>query len=139
MYPVHQNPIPHGKGIKMMPVQEVQMVPIQQVDMVPVHEVVPDVPVGGIVTAQDEVGLNQAVPFQQIVPMHQIAPLHTGVEVASEVPQVSQVPGISELVPEVNPIGALISQPQIIQGGQISQVPSQIIPSSEVLPAQILP
>ena len=141
MYPAHQGPIAHAKGVKMMPVQELQMVPIQKVDMVPVHEVVPDMPVHGIVPPPHIVGVNQAVPFQQIVPMQHIVPLHAGTEIASEVPQVSQIPGISALLPQVNPIGTgLISQPQIIpEKVQISQLPSQVIPGTEVFPAEILP
>ena len=130
----------------MIPLQEVKMVPVQEVEMVPVHEVVPindkgnvhDIlPLHGVVPAQHIIDVHHGVPVQNIVPMQHIVPLHAGTEVKSEVAQVSRVPGISELVPEVNQTGTkLISQPQVIKGSvqQISQIPSKVIPGSEVLP-----
>jgi hypothetical protein len=125
MYPSHQHPIPTGKQMKMMPVQEVKMVPVQQVEMVPVHEVVPTqelLPVQGIVPSHEIVGVPNAVPLPRIFPMQNIVPLHQGeTGSVSEVPQVSLIPGINEN----------------LQVGEIAPT-NQILPP-EVLPTQIIP
>jgi len=125
MYPSHQHPIPTGKQMKMMPVQEVKMVPVQQVEMVPVHEVVPTqelLPVQGIVPTHEIVGVPNAVPLHHIVPMQNIVPLHEGETGAvSEIPQVSLIPGTNEN----------------LQVGEI--VPTNQILPPEVLPTQIIP
>ena len=140
IYPAHQGPIVHAKGVKMMPVQEVKMVPMQQVDMVPVHEIIPDVLVHDNVPSPHLLGVNQSVPVQNIFQMNHFVPFNAGTDVASEVAQVSQVPAITELMPEGNQIGtALFSHPKIFNGvPQIGPISSPVIPGSEVSP-QIVP